>query len=401
MQLHLTPTSGSWLNLVEVFVGIRRDTRAVLERIRKLVASISQKGSAKVAAALAVGAFLGIALVSWGPWSSDTRSDRFAFESKAAPGEFLYLDNVRVDSYLAQIRGGSPGAETQTEGRTKGLSISGGPTGSGSFTREAGTSRVVTRTAAADLLNLLDKLRDPDLQDPVSVEELDARADPVTFADGIEALDEGDFVIIKRARVLMPIHMRAYDAIRRRGAATFTGDPKVLRGIRRYASSVGPDPLFYVNLGAHRTTDGGAPLAGRLPDGRRRPGCPTTAWPAFGEDWPRQPESERNARVLVSVRYSLLLPAEASQLSGGDSTVVGKVIRVLREPEPRVKPRETDVCFRDEQARSTFALTGDGIPPTVAQALRSVTREKVAISLDVDTGVRAPAAVVLPIAIYR
>jgi hypothetical protein len=153
------------------------------------------------------------------------------------------------------------------------------------------------------------------------------------------------------------------------------------------------------NVGAHAARDDGAPLAGVLPDGRVRPGCPVTGWPAFGRRWPVQDPA--NARVLLPVRYSLLAP-ESSLLSGGDSIVVGKVVRVLREPrDPALKPRESDVCFSDQGARNAFRLTADRIPQVVAGSLPRVNRQNIQEALDTYAEVRAPAAIVLPVAIYR
>ena len=356
------------------------------------------------------GALLGGLLV-WAPWSGDGPAHgRFDFESTAVPGEYMYLDPERVVAYLAQIRGGIPGAETQTETLEESVGASAGTAVSGTFQRrrEAGVSRQVTATTAADFLSLLDKLRDGDLQRPVRVREIDARPEPPSaqaFADGVLALREGDFVVIRDARVLMPVHVRPYDAIRRLGPASFSADPAVRAEIRRYAATVGADPRIVFNIGAHTSKDDGAPLAAplRLANGGvvLRPGCPTTAWPSFGRVWP--PEDPVNARILLPVRYSLIAP-ESSLLSGGDSIVVGKVIRVLRPPTtatPGPQPRESDVCYRDREARNVFGLTAARIPEAVTSTPEGPSRRAVERALVSYAGVRAPAAVVVPVAIYR
>jgi len=351
------------------------------------------------------GAIVGGVLV-WAPWQDDATRGRFDFDSTEVPGEYLYLDPERVVSYLAQIRGGIPGEETQTESSAETVDASAGAAVSGSFQRrrEAGVSRVVTATTAADFLSLIDKLQDGDLQKPIRVKELDARMDPPSpqaFADQVLNLAEGDFVIMRKVRVLLPIHVRPYDAIRRLGPRSFTTERSVQREIRLYATAVGPDPRVVFNIGAHTSKDDGAPLAGTLPGGGLRPGCPSTGWPSFGRVWPAQ--DPVNARVLLPVQYSLLAP-ETSLLSGGDSIVVGKVIRVLRPPPattPGPAPRESDVCFRDQQARSAFELTADRIPEAVTSSLPRVTPEAIRESLDTYGAVRAPAAVVVPVAIYR
>ena len=107
------------------------------------------------------------------------------------------------------------------------------------------------------------------------------------------------------------------------------------------------------------------------------------------------------ARLKEATRYSLLAP-ESSLLSGGDSIVVGKVVRVFREPaDPALKPRESDVCFSDQGARNAWELTADRIPEVVADSLARVNRQSIQEALDTYAQVRAPAAVVLPVAIYR
>jgi hypothetical protein len=359
---------------------------------------------ARTALVFVAGAVVGGILV-WAPWQGDDRKGRFDFESTAVPGEYLYLDPERVVSYLAQIRGGVPGEETQTESTSEQVDASAGAAVSGSFQRrrEAGVSRVVTPTTAADFLSLMDKLDDPDLQRPRRLKEVVARTEPPSpeaFAAQVLGLTEGDFVIIRNVRVLMPLHVRPYDAIRRLGPRSFSTDRAERREIRRYAATVGPDPLVVFNVGAHTSKDDGAPLAGTLPDGRVRLGCPSTGWPAFGRAWPAQ--DPVNARVLVPVRYSLLAP-ETSLLSGGDSIIVGKVIRVLRPPSATggPAPRESDVCFRDQQARNAFGLTADRIPASVTASLRGASPEAIRESLDTYAAVRAPAAIVVPVAIYR
>jgi hypothetical protein len=157
----------------------------------------------------------------------------------------------------------------------------------------------------------------------VRVKRVDARPDArgrgeaeEAVADDVFGLVEGYFVIISNVRVLMPVHIRPYDVIRRLGAESFTDDPAVLEEIREYAEAIGPDPKIVFNVGAHTARDDGAPLAGVLPNGKVRAGCPVSGWPAFGKRWPIQHPA--NARILLPVRYSLLAP-ESSLLSGGES----------------------------------------------------------------------------------
>jgi hypothetical protein len=368
---------------------------------------LGRNAVAWTAVVFVAGALLG-GLLIWAPWRDDSEQGRFDFSSTEVPGEYLYLDPERVVSYLAQIRGGIAETETQTESSSETASASAGTTLSAGVERrrEAGVSRVVTATTAADFLNLIDKLQDTDLQQPIRVKEADARqaadtreAAAAAFAADVMNLVEGDFVIVRNVRILMPLHIRPYEAIDRLGPTSFSEDPRTLEDIRRYAAAIGEDPKVVFNVGAHTARDDGAPLAGVLPDGRVRPGCPVTGWPAFGRRWPVQ--APANARVLLPVRYSLLAP-ESSLLSGGDSIVVGKVVRVLREPEdPAAKPRESDVCFTDQQARNAFELTADRIPQVVASSLPGVNRQNIQESLDTYAQVRAPAAIVLPVAIYR
>jgi hypothetical protein len=366
---------------------------------------IGRHAVASLAVVFAAGALLG-GLLIWAPWRDDDQPGRFEFSSTEVPGEYLYLDPERVVSYLAQIRGGFSDKETQTESESVSESASAEAAVSAGIERrrEAGVSRVVTATTAADFLNLLDKLQDSRVQRPVRVGRVDARPPAATpeeagraFADEVMGLTEGDFVVIRNVRVLMPRHVRPYDTVRRLGVASFGADPATRRAIRRYLAAVGPDPTIVLNVGAHAVSDDGGHFP-PVPGGDGETACPATAWRAFGMSWP-EPDAV-NARVLVPVRYGLLAP-ESSLFSGGDSIIVGKVIRVLREPpDPAVRPRESDVCFTDEKARRTFTLTTALIPePGLGAA--EMDRADVVDAAGSYAEALAPAAVVLPVAIYR
>jgi hypothetical protein len=370
-----------------------------------VAAWVSRHAIASISVVFVAGALLG-GLLIWAPWRDDDPPGRFAFRSTEVPGEYLYLDPERVVSYLAQIRGGFSDEETQTESESVSEAASADAAISANVERrrETGVSRVVTATTAADFLNLLDKLQDARVQRPIRVKRIDARPEAATpeeagrtFAAALMDAREGDFVVISDLRVLMPAHIRPYDAVMRLGPRSLTRDPAARRDIRRYRAAIGPDPTVVLNVGAHALSDDG----GRLPLVPGRAGaraCPPAAWPAFGRTWPV--EDPVNARILLPVRYGLL-SAESSLLSGGDSIVVGKVIRVLREPAaPTDKPRVTDVCFTDEPARRTFTLTQGRIPDAVLRAV-DMTRQDVADAATGYAQVRAPAAVVLPVAIYR
>ncbi len=370
-----------------------------------LGAWVGRHAVASIAVVFAAGALLGGFLI-WAPWRDDDQPGRFEFSSTEVPGEYLYLDPERVVSYLAQIRGGFSSEETQTESESVSEAASAEAAVSARIERrrETGVSRVVTATTAADFLNLLDKLQDPRVQQPVRVERVDARPEAATpeeagraFADDLMGLTEGDFVIVRNLRVLMPRHVRPYDTIRRLGVANLAADSATRGELRRYLAAVGPDPTIVLNVGAHALNDDGGSLP-PPPPGDGEGVCPPLAWPAFGERWPAQ--DPVNARILMPVRYGLLAP-ESSLLSGGDSIVVGKVIRVLREPpDPAAKPRETDVCFTDEQARRTFTLTQDRIPEAALSAA-GTDRDGIANAARGYAQAIAPAAVVIPVAIYR
>lgn len=123
--------------------------------------------------------------------------------------------------------------------------------------------------------------------------------------------------------------------------------------------------------------------------------------------WPRSNElNPTNARVIVPLRYALLA-GEGSLLSGGSSTVVGKVVRVLRPPAPDSgRPRPTDVCYQDLSALNTFQLREGRLPVEALPALRDIAGNRIdsgrlTRSAKGDTGAIAPGAVVVPVAIIR
>lgn len=372
---------------------------------------------------IAVGCLIVLCAVV-GLWLWSTRGDagavdRFAFRSTALPAEYAYLDRERVGSYFAQIRGGESRSEQQSvlTARSGKLVVNSGTAIEGGIEArtERTVNRIVTATDAANFLALRDALDDPDLQDPVRLRVLDANQRRKRFAASVVEIHEGDFVLIRNAQVQIPAYAQPYDAIKRFGSVAVEtarlanpGSPAADKAAERRAGlaavayarrRIGPAPRVVLNLGSRWASD--EPTFGRTVDGKPVPGCPANRrlWPKFGNVWPEAPQP--NARILVPIQYALLSP-EPSLISGGRSTILGKAVRVLTPPEkPRVRPRVHDVCYRDVGTYSLFGLQERFLPEGVLRRLRGVTRERIRRSLASDTAVIAPAAVVLPIAIYK
>lgn len=158
-----------------------------------------------------------------------------------APAEFLYLDNVRVAAYLAQLEGGA--ARSERLSRTLTRDVSGKATAGGAF--EVGASaqeerfieREVTPTAASNYFRLFDALEDA--EDPsVRLRWVD---DPRNY-EALARLHEGDFVGLSTRDLLRQDYIKPYLVVRQPStlAALFplAGGPAA----RSSASSPGPSP---------------------------------------------------------------------------------------------------------------------------------------------------------------
>jgi hypothetical protein len=107
--------------------------------------------------------------------------------------------------------------------------------------------------------------------------------------------------------------------------------------------------------------------------------------------------------VLIPFQFAFFAD-EPSLFSGGNSTVVGKVVRVLKPPQdPARRPRRTDVCYEDQTTLNTFGLGLPQLPERtfVDSDVGLIDRERVTRSLLNDVKAIAPAAVVVPIAAGR
>jgi hypothetical protein len=160
--------------------------------------------------------------------SADEADARFSFHSTRVPGEYLYIDTVRIRAYLAQIQGGLSASEKQETTVTR--SAEANVTGSGLGVKVGGQSqrfvaREVTPTNTSNLLRLLDLLKDSDVQSPIRVRAIDANVPAAAFRRDVLALHEGDFVELLNARVLLPPYAQPYNAIRGFGSRPITSPP--------------------------------------------------------------------------------------------------------------------------------------------------------------------------------
>jgi hypothetical protein len=349
----------------------------------------------------------------------DVPADRLSFDSREVPGEFAYLDPGRVQAYLSQIQGGLAESEEVQDTRrvedAASIGLGGGLAAEASVNaqRQRFTTRVVTPTDTSNYLRLLDKLDDPALQQPPRLRTIDAAVDAQTFADRLMTLREGDFVVMQNVRMLMPVFARPYDAVKRLRSLSVldpatgelvpvTQSEGFAERMAEYADRIGPNPRIVINVGARAAMDS-PPFSRVAGTGDVVEGCPADRdnWKLLGQTWPD--EQPPNARVLIPFQF-VFFADEPSLFSGGNSTIVGKVVRVLRPPtDPARRPRRTDVCYEDQTTLNTFGLGLPLLPQRVFvdSDVGVIDRERVTRSLLSDLKAIAPGAVVVPVAAGR
>jgi hypothetical protein len=286
-------------------------------------------------------------------------SDEFVLaRGQGAPREYLYLDSPRVEAYLSQLEGGTATQDKVSRSASDALSgeLAVGPaTGSRSRERQRSLERTVTPTAssrffaltgrldALDLINVLPALPAPrqgGVMPPAAV---------ARFLESYRTVGEGEFVRFD-GRVELPGFMRLYQTVVQSPA----NSPVAKEGAT-IPREVGPNPRF--------------PMTVVVKD---------------------DPQEGPDLRIIMPGQYSAL--ATEPSLFYGRLRILGKVIyRIHRGSR----------SFRDLQAYSRFRPVADReVPQRLLDRLK-LRRSNLRRELRDYRVVRAPSAVILPVAIYK
>jgi hypothetical protein len=272
------------------------------------------------------------------------------------PREFLYLDGARVDSYLSQFERGLATIEKTSASKVdkRSAEVSASPSKVGREVQAQDVfERSVTPTTTSRMVNLLGYLAQAKDLRRLPALAASERSDSAPraaarFLAAWRDVRQGDFVQIT-APVRIPRAERLYQVVRQVPETSSAG----ILG-RRLRQAIGDDPRFPISI----TAD----------DGRRVP-----------------------TRLILPLQFSLL--ATESSLIVGRLTIIGKVL--YRVP-PGGRP------FRDLQTWSRFrAATIRSITPDRLLARLRLTRRAVRQELLAYRTVDGPAALILPIAIYK
>jgi hypothetical protein len=312
-----------------------------------------------------------------------------------APPDYAYLDNARVVLYLGQLQGGLAKSEQLTQQLTKsktagvtagGLSL-GGSTGSA-----ASAERVVTPTATARFYQLLDLLgRDGYLH------TINAGATPHQVEHAFAGVPEGSFVRMNNCTLRLPSYVQLQQL-----AGASSG---YVSASNEYAGAGQAPPV------ASQARDAALQAAGRIKNylppavsteaaavERRLSKAIEGLGKAAGRD-PRVPLSTCDAKTNYRPRgVDLLFPIRLANLSSeqsllaGPTTVVGKLVRAVREPGEE---------YVDNASLATYAGPVAKVDVAGAPTLQYAPAHTLNDELSADAVVLAPGAVILPIAIYK
>lgn len=298
------------------------------------------------------------------------------------PAEFLYLDPLKVSSYLAQINGGTFDAEKVTRKLAKSLNAKAGISGaeiSGSQESETSVEREVKPTDASNFFLLRNGLAQQG-----ELHEIGLRY----FERDVTQLEQGAFVSFKTTALLSPKYLNAYLAVREENTVRtiFPDSPTQQEEAKEFASLVGSDPRVVFAL---------------------------------------QPSEATNSKVEVKP-FVYLLPMDAGLLTsersllkygGGRFTVVGKLVRIFPEPNRPHTPAYIDSPTREtweqplRHAPAELLCRTDPIcvgelrnnAPKGADQEEAVadSRQRALSALTQQTQIASRGAVILPVAIYK
>jgi len=300
------------------------------------------------------------------------------------PGDYLYLDDERVDAYLGQLELGRYANETRSSTTTrkrqasvdaKGV-IQVGATGE----EQESVQRVATATATDRFYRFLGRLTSQ-FSGALNLGEdgyltLDLSGPYEELLEGAKATDEGLFVRLDNARLKVPAYARAFPRLLYARQSTREGTPRIKAStltrlvaqqrtsLNRYLRRVGSDALV--------------PAVAYVPD----------------------PGGDGGYTFFVPLRYSKLV--DSPSLLSGRVTVVGKVVRQVQLPDDPASPARYDDYYFDPQLALTYRRALAGIPRPVRIALgipRSRRRQRTIVSETVS--VRPPGMLVQPVAIFK
>jgi hypothetical protein len=307
----------------------------------------------------------------------DSGEGAYLSEGERAPREFLYLDSARAEAYLSQLRGGNETLRkisTRTS-RKAGAEIGfGGVKASGEVAREGTVEHTVNATTASNFLELTEALRGLDAIDELPPPRATAPDDSTLRRPRATMPDSGSLA--------PPVAGRNAD-FRRAWAHVREGDiVRFIATIRR--------PTFVRVYQTLRQVPADSKL-GRQGAGVRRRIGEARRLPLVVEAATRARSRSSPARVL-----RLVMPTQAANLTLEPSlfaprlTVVGKVVRRVDVPADRYR----DLAFYN---RFAPVLT----LPARARKRLNAPLERLRGELLRYRDIVPPAAVVLPIAIYK
>lgn len=316
------------------------------------------------------------------------------------PAEYLYLDNARTLAYLSQINYGTLEREERSISQSKSLEagIEAAPfKAGGSAQRQSFIKQVVTPTAMSNFFELLEKLRK--MRRGKMVETPASNLLPERWDD----IKEGSFLMVTGVSFELPPYATDYFFLRRSGrprlrrvgpiARRFNFNAKEKAAVKKWLRRLGKNPRI-----------------------------------TFSFELPRE---DGPVRVLVPTQY-LALADEQSLITGGEMTVVGKVVRKVDGERDEFVDGQTLSSFADGLARVPHFLIrlkqraddeyiaklrkgskDPNDPPElrapksertklVRQLLRSRTTEKnLVANLRDATRVDRPGLVLIPLAVYK
>jgi hypothetical protein len=288
--------------------------------------------------------------------------------SAKLPGEYLYLDEERVDAYLGQLRGGLSSTEQQsvslTEDRNATVGVDPVQIGA-SVERKEVRERTVSPRAADRFFELESELEsrfahadDPD----VRFMEMEAAENACGEIKRLVNIKEGQILRITGANLRVPTYALALAKVAHADQFLHPEQERVRSkrltrlalesqpGLKRFVDRLGADPLLPFRLKI-----------------RRKPHC----------------------EVFMPARY--LAVKDAPSLLTGPVTIVGKVVRRLTRKEKTYF--DVDTAVRYERA---LEQSGPGVMRTLGLDELGV-REVVNNSATI----RYPGLVLLPLAIYK
>jgi hypothetical protein len=289
------------------------------------------------------------------------------------PGEYLYLDDERVDAYLGQLRGGLSLNEQRSISLTE------------RHQAQAGLDQVVQIGASSERQETIDRTVESNAADRFFMLESElearftqgdevgprfksilARRDACPEMRRLAEIKEGQILRIFGANLLVPTYALALakvahaDQFRAEDQHEVPGKRLALlaregqRGLKQLVESLGADPLLPFRLQIH----------------------------------PKQPK--KGCQVFMPAQYSKVI--DAPSMLTGPVTIVGKVVRRLTQQERTYFDVDTAIRWERALRRST---------PRVRRLLGLDEVGMIRKAVNSSATVGYPGLVLLPLAIYK